>query len=287
MRRISICGLFLCGLLLAGNPRPAAAQGLLWHLPTEQENFTVLYYGTFTQKDISGGNQGVAAEPIVWHREIIIKSLKKENGYYNKKQVPCRWVELSVRTGKFDEDIDTGPAGKRVYKILVPESKVVGSTQDADTIFVSMIPIAKDKDGKVMGVKKIGNANPVRMKNAALHVYPILSLLHHYRSRSEVSGDTAITVAGQQVGAGGYKKYTAARQIESRSRRTTNKATMYFSNNVPTRLAKWEVTVTHATKNSSQPRTAFMPTFEFTESMTARTINQGNAESQLPNPDEL
>lgn len=287
MRRISTCGLILCGLILAATPRPAAAQGLLWKLPKDQENFSVLYYGTFTQKDISTGNAGVAAEPIVWHREIIVKSLKREDGYYQGKKVPCRWVEFSVRTGKFDEEIDTGPAGKRVYKILVPESTIVGETKDPDTIFVSMIPVATDMNGKIMGVKKIGNANPVRMKNAVLHIYPLLSLLHHYRTRASAPGENAITVAGQQVAPDGYKKYTSQRTIESRSRQSENKATMYFANNVPTGLAKWDVTVSHKTKNSSQPRSAFAPTFEFTESMTARTITQGNAQSELPEPKDL
>ncbi|GAB4134823.1 MAG: hypothetical protein Tsb009_00310 [Planctomycetaceae bacterium] len=274
------------GFLLTFSARPASAQGLLWKLP-EQETFSVLYYGTFTQKDISQGNTGAAPEPIVWHREIIVKSLKKAQGYYDGVQVNCRWIEISVRTGKFDEDIDTGPAGKRVYKVLVPESKVVGKTKDDDTIFVSMLPIARDKDGKVMGVKKIGNTSPKRMTAPVLHIYPILSLLHHYRTLTPAPAENAITVAGRQVSPDAYQKFTATRIIESPSRRTENTATLYFTDLVPTRLAKWEVKVVHKTKNSSQSRAQFRPTLEFSSSMTARTITQNNVQSQLPEPSEL
>jgi len=290
-RRTLILGMSLCGLLVGGSSTPVSAQGLLWKLPSDV-NFSIEYYGTFTQKDISAGVAGAAPKPIVWQREIIVKSLKQEQGYYNGQAVKCRWIEISVRTGElFEGDIDTGPAGKRVYKVLVPQSKVVNSTVDSDKIFVSMIPIARDKDGKIMGVKKIGNSKAKRITSPVLQVYPILTLLQHYRSLKPVPAVEAITIAKQQVSSDNYKKFTASRVIESRSSRSESTATLYFVDNpqlVPTRLAKWKVIVVHKSKDASQNRdSAFKPTIEFTVEMTARTVTRGNVTSDLPDPKDL
>jgi hypothetical protein len=279
---------FMMGILLAATARPAAAQGLLWHLP-ETENFSVMYYGKFTQQDISKGNTGVAPPPIVWDREIIISSLSRAKGFYGGKEVDCRWIEISIRTGVFDEDIDTGPAGKRVYKILVPESKIIGKTTDADKIFVSMIPIALDKDGKTQGAKKIGTTSPKRMTAPVLHVYPILSLLTHYHDLKPTGSDNPINVdkPKQQISPDAYKKYTAFRSVESPSSRSENTASLYFSDLVPTKIAKWEVSVVHKSKNSSQGKDEFKPTWKFSTSMTVREITIGNVPAQIPDPKDL
>ena len=166
-------------LFFAASRRTASAQGLIWKLPAE-EKCTVVFEGKLKQTEKTDD----AGPPIIWSRKLIIKSLKKMKGYYDNKEVDCRLLEISVITGEnIDGQIETGPAGKRIYKILVPESKIVGDTVDADKIFVSMIPIARNRKGEIMGIRKIGNAKQQRIKSPALQVYPILTLLRHYRTQ--------------------------------------------------------------------------------------------------------
>lgn len=285
---------FICCLLIGLSQsalfsQSAMAQGLLWKLPAE-ENVSVLYYGKFSQQDISKGNTGEVGKTITWDREIIVKSLKKANGYYNGKQVACRWIEISVRTGQLDDgDINTGPAGQRIYKVLVPESKIISSTTDDNKILVSMIPVALDKDGKVMGVKKIGETNPKRMTVSVLKVHPMLSLLGHYRTlKQETGGEPLTLLKGQPpVSSDQYKKYTASQTTESPAHRSTNTATIYCTDRIPTGIAQWEIKERHEAKNSSQSRKEFAPTYEYRSKMTAREVVKGNVQSQLPDLSEL
>ena len=160
MRKVDfrVVGLLLCFALLA-ETQQAAAQGLIRRLPT-QEKMTAVYRGTYTQ--INGDEKtSDKTETLEWDRELKIKSLSKSKGFYQGKEVDCRWFEIEIKTGKnVDGDIVPGKSGLRIYKILVPDAKVLDSNRDADTIFVSMIPIATNASGKIMGIKKIGDGSP-------------------------------------------------------------------------------------------------------------------------------
>ncbi len=63
---------------------------------------------------------------------------------FNGKQVPCRWIEIKVLTGKPSESgVEPGPVGERIYKILVPEERVVGDVADGEKIPFSFLDIVK------------------------------------------------------------------------------------------------------------------------------------------------
>lgn len=273
----SLCaaGFALCLFAL---PQAGRAQGLIWRLP-KQEKFTILFYGKYTQTDEpaeAGGNKRV----IQWDRELIVKSLGKATGYFNGKEVPCRRLEISVRTGRVvDGDIEEGPAGKRIYNVVVPESAIVGKTTDKDSIFVSMLPIATDKAGKVQGLKKIGDSAVQPITTPVLQVYPVLTLLTHYRSITPSTGAAALMVANKSVPADRYTQYSAKRVVESPSSRSTNVSTFAVTkgDESPIGLAQWKVTLTREKKNSAQDRKEFKTVTTIVEEMVARRIdNEAN-----------
>lgn len=285
---------------------PAAyAQGLVWKLPAE-ENVHVLYTGKFEQKGPPDSNG--MSKVNSWTRHIDVKVLKKAKGMYQGKEVDCRWIEIVVRTGEFDalrpQPIDAGPAGQRMYRVLVPESAVVGKTKDARTIFVSMLPIAKDKAGKVQGVRKIGLGKSEWMKSPVLQVYPIVTMLHHYRDVPLAAGTKSIDVEKRSGNQAAYAKSTisadqtktgkGSRVIEGNLRRMSNTATITFSDAVPTGLAGWVTKVVHeeirvieemvdgqATKKKVRK---YDLVAEVTCTMTVKRIQIGDAQSQLPDP---
>lgn len=269
--------------LTAAGSATARAQGLLWKL-SDKPNFTVVYYGDYRQKDAPGAD-GAEKPEIAWKRQLTVKSIKKADGYYEGMKVPCRWIEISVSTGRIAEgEIDHGPAGKRTYTVLVPESRVLGKTTDADSIFVSMIPIAKDAGGKVQGMKQIGETRPQPIKSPVLQVYPVLTLLQHYRALKQVPGRQPLDLTkavGKQLTAGQYKQYTAERTVESATRQTRNDATIFVSDEVPTGLAAWTVKIVHKGKNSSQKRSEFAVITTINVDMKATSVTYGNARSDL------
>jgi len=214
-------------------------------------------------------------------RELIVKSLKKAKGYHQGQEVDCRLLEISMQTGELSGGaIKPGPAAKRVYKVLVPESKIIGKPRDSEGIFVSMLPVATDKTGKtVMGLKKIGTGAEVPLTAPVLQVYPMLTLLQHYRSLNAMPAQGAIEIAGKQITQ--YTRYKATRVIESPSSRSTNEATLVVTDQVPTGLAKWDVTLTREEKNSAQSWDERKLVTKITTSLTARTISFNDAQSEL------
>ena len=258
---------------LLASPQTSSAQGLIWRLP-KQEKFTILFYGKYTQTNEPtdpGGNRRV----IQWDRELIVKSLGKAMGYHKGKEVPCRRMEISVRTGRVvDGDIDEGPAGKRVYNVLIPEFAITGKTVDKDSIFVSMLPIATDKAGKVQGLKKIGDTAVQPIKTAVLHVFPVVTLMGHYRQVKAGTSQGALDVAGKQIPAAQYTRYTASRVVESPASRSTNVASFAITkgDESPIGLAQWKVTLTREKKDSAQDRKEFKTVTTIVEELVARRI---------------
>ena len=137
-------------------PTSANATGLLWNLP--EDGRSVSYQGTYTKQTTDGNPE------ITWLRNMSIKSVGTVDAEYKGVSQPCRWVEIEVVTGKKGETgLDPGPAGGLLYKVLIPESKIVGDTKDVDDIPVSMIPIVK-------GYRRIGEGAVKPIKAKALQV---------------------------------------------------------------------------------------------------------------------
>lgn len=279
-RFLAVC--FTAGLFTL-SATPALAQGLLWKL-SDKPNFTVVYYGDYKQTDAPGTDGKPRAE-IEWKRQLTVKSIKQAEGYYDGKKVPCRWIEISVSTDRIaEEEIDHGPAGKRTYTVLVPESRVLGKTHDDDSILASMIPIATDEDGKVQGMQQVGESPAAPIDSAVLQVYPVLTLLQHYRELKEATPQQPLDLTeaiGKQLAPNDYKQLSAVAVTESANQQTRNEATIYRTDEVPTGLAGWTVKVTHNAKNSAQKRSEFQLVTTITVNLKATEVTFDKARSDL------
>ena len=134
--------LFCLATMIAGTCSPTLyAQGLIFNLP--QDGTGVEYEGeiayTTVRPDLAEGK-----ETITKARELSIKSVGRENAEWDGQVQPCRWIEIKVNTGNAGEaGIDPGPVGSRIYKVLVPESKILNASSDNNGIPNIMLPIVK------------------------------------------------------------------------------------------------------------------------------------------------
>ncbi len=122
-----------CAGLFAGSlDRAAEAQGLIVRLP--KDGAWVRFEGTVKQVEFrpDAPEGDISME---WIEHLTIKSVGREQAVFHGKQVPCRWIEIKVVTGKPSESgVEAGPVGERIYKILVPEERVTGAVADGDKI---------------------------------------------------------------------------------------------------------------------------------------------------------
>ena len=274
MRYMHAVSLVLLGHWLAGGVGSAYAQGLVWSLPKEDGTW-VRYEGTFRQVETrTESNEGNLT--IDWIRHLWIKSVGKETAEYEGKTVPCRWIEIKLVTGKPSETgIDPGPIGARIYKVLVPEARVAGALVDADKIHVSYVPIVK-------GYRRIGDGEVKAVKAGVLQVYPLLSMLMHYKTL-EAGTDDAVDPEiplDQPVTA---KMYKGVYKMESRTGRSVNEAQLWRSNDVPFGLAKWTVKMYREAKDAREPRSDFQRMSEVTVTMSAHETGD-DAQSELATP---
>ncbi|VAX39726.1 hypothetical protein MNBD_PLANCTO02-1095 [hydrothermal vent metagenome] len=254
-------------------PANLFSQGIIRNLPTPGK--WVRYEGRYEQIEIhSQKNQ--ANVTTEWLRHITIKCLGDEvQALYQGKTVPCQWIELKVITGKNVEGgLDAGPVGARVFRVLVPKSKVNPQVKDADGIRNAFLPIVK-------GYKKIGDGDVQQMKTKVLQIYPLISNLMHYRKVQD-EGKTEITVMGDSIPA---KKQTGEMTMESKLYKTRNKAEMWVSDTIPFGLAKWKVKIERFSKGSVAPRSEFQPVTEITVEMEVREVGD-EAESEIILPGE-
>jgi len=181
----------LTGLLALGFCETARAQGLILNLP--KDGAWVRFEGTVKQVEFrpEAPEGDISME---WIEHLTIKSVGREEAVHNGKKVPCRWVEIKVLTGKPSESgVEPGPVGERIYKVLVPEERVIGEVADAEKIPFSYLDIVK-------GFRKMGGTvTPIpvgsRGTEGVFQVYPLVGPLMHYdaveaagRGDEEISG---------------------------------------------------------------------------------------------------
>jgi len=266
----------LVGILCVLASQVAQGQGLIWSLP--EDGTWIRYEGTYQQIEIRP-NSAEGNLTIDWIRHLTIKSVGRETAEFKGKQVPCRWIEIKVQTGKTSESgIDSGPIGERVnpriYKILVPESSVTGKLKDEDNIPKSFLPI-------VRGYRKTGDNDPQEIRTKVLHVYPSICLIRHFES---LEADTA-GPEDPDVGLGAVTatRYTGTFELESLTARSVHETQLWRSDQVPFGLAKWTVKIHQERKAANEPRSAFQPAVEVTVQMKA--LEKGDAaKSELAEP---
>jgi hypothetical protein len=270
--------LVLIGLLAA--PATLPAQGLIWSLPDEPGTW-VRYEGEYKQIEF---RPGVAAgdQTFNWRRNVTIKSLvtsaEHKTAIYRGKPVTCRWIEIKVETGKPGEQgLDTGPGGARLYKVLIPESRIFGSlvndqSVDADGIPVSFLPI-------IRGYRKLGNRKEEPIKTKVLQIYPAISLLKHYKVLRAETGEP-VDPALEALGAINSIKWIGSQTLQSRVSRSEHSSEIWLSREVPFGLARWSVKVTRSRKRETDARDDFVKRTETTVEMKAVAVGT-DAKSEL------
>lgn len=250
-----------------------SAQGLLFNLP--QDGTGVEYEGEISyvsiRADIAEGK-----ETITKAREMSIKSVGREDAQFEGVVQPCRWVEIKVVTGNAGEaGIDPGPVGSRIYKLLVPESKVIATDSDENGIPNVVLPIVK-------GWRRSGESEVRPITSKAIAFYPTICQLANYPEPEVIAEvETPQTkAANMSFTAKHLKGRFVMERPESRS---INEGHFWVSSEVPFGLARWEVTVTREQKESTAPRESFQEVASTTSTMSVRKL-LNVAESELITP---
>ena len=252
------------------------AQGLIFSIP--EDGSGIEYAGTVSYETIRA-DIAEGKETITKARELSIKSVGVEDADFEGVTQPCRWIEIKVTTGtKGEAGIDPGPVGSRIYKFLVPESKLIGKATDADSIPNIVLPIVK-------GYRRSGEAAVRPMKSRAIAIYPTICQLTHY-PEPEVVAETESpqTRLGESSGRSFNAKHLKGRKVMERpSSRSTNEGNFWVSDEAPFGLVRWEVTVTQEKKESTATRDTFQEVSTTTCEMSVSKI-EANAESELVIP---
>jgi hypothetical protein len=269
--------LLVAALVAGGLSSVAQAQGLILNLP--KDGAWVRFEGTVKQVEFrpEAPEGDISME---WIQHLTLKSVGREEAVYNGKKVPCRWVEIKILTGKPSESgVETGPVGERIYKILVPELRVLGTVADAGKIPFSFLDIVK-------GFRKIaGNVTPIPLvgSEGAFQAYPLVGPLMHFDTIEPAGGDEQAQVPGGAIKA---QKFKARRVIESATVRTTCEAEFLRCDPeaIPFALAKWTTKTTIEHKDSTAARsTAFKPATQVNVEMSAHEWGAG-AKSEINSP---
>jgi len=252
---------------------PAFAQGLLFYIPEDKTG--IEYEGTVEQTtvraDIAEGK-----ESTMKAREMSIKSVGRQDAEFEGVVQPCRWIEIKIVTGTAGEaGIDPGPVGARIYKVLVPEAKIIAEAQDADSVPNITLPIIK-------GYRRTGESQVQTLSSNALGIYPTVSQLINYPVQEVVASSESPQTKATNMSFNA--KHIRGRHVmESKDTRSTNEGHMWITPEVPFGLVRWEVVVTREKKETTATRD------NFREVETTRTIMSvkrilNSAESELVTP---
>src|SRR5579864_8593884 len=172
MRASLIGGLALMVASLAVPATPASAQILIWNVPKENGAW-VRFEGTYRQTR-SRPNATAGDELLEWRSELTISEVGREKvDFDGEKDVPCRWVEFKSLTKPNGLEKQPGPGDTFIYKVLIPENRVIGKTVDEQKIPVTFLPIVK-------GWRKVGGRDAEPVSERALAMPPTVVLATYY-----------------------------------------------------------------------------------------------------------
>lgn len=255
--------------LLSG--QPANAQGLIWKLPAD--GTWLRYEGTYQQIETRSTTGGTDLT-IQWIQHLTIKSVGQQEAEFEGKTVPCRWLEFKVQTGKKSEaGINPGPVGASIYKILVPENRVIGKLADDETIPVSFLPIVK-------GYRKDGEKPVEEMTGSVFQIYPKVALIRHYTTLEKEGEPEPLDVG---VGSTTAQKWKGKYEAENSQNHTVQEAELWRSDDVPFGLAQWTVKLTMERKGSNEARSAFKQVAQTLVEMKALETGT-DAKSEIETP---
>ncbi len=249
----------------------AMAQGLIWKLP--EDGTWVRYEGTYKQIE-TRASTGQADLEIEWIQHLTIKSVGQQEAEFEGKTVPCRWLEFKVQTGKKSEaGINPGPVGQAIYKVLVPEQRVIGKEEDTATIPVSFLSIVK-------GFRKDGVKEVEPISGSVLQIYPKIALIRHYTTLKKDGEPENLDLA---TGAVTAQKFKGAHEAENLQNHTLQEADLWHSDETPFGLAQWAIKITMERKGDKEPRSSFKQVCQTLAEM--KLLEQGtDAKSELETP---
>ncbi len=249
---------------------PSWGQGLILNLP--EDGTGIEYEGKVIQETVRPELED-GKETLTWSRELSIKSVGREDAEFDGQVQPCRWIEIKIVTGTAEASgIDTGPVGARIYKVLVPESKVIDTPADAEDIPNSVLPIVK-------GFRRLGEEQVEEMSSRGLVVYPVICLLANYEQPNVIAPSEPVeSVGGRETFDSRHLKGEIIR--ERLDARSTNTGEFWVSRDLPFGLARWSVSVIREIKGSTEEREQFRQVSSVTSDMKVRGIDP-SAESEL------
>ncbi len=244
------------------------AQGLIWSLP--EDGSWVRFEGDYRQTDYRPENN-LGDLNLQWRQHLEIRSVGSEQAEYNGETVPARWIEFETTTGTAEGEIKAGPGGHQIYKILVPDSAIIGQPRDSNQIANEYLPIIK-------GYHKIGDEPAREIESGVFQAYPTVALLRNFQDLEEI-GPSSVKVPAGTFDAIGYDGSLVS---EGETTRTTNKAQIYASKEVPFGLVKWTVQIDREQRGSTDTRDSFKPHSQIRLTMEAHEIGSG-AQSKIVN----
>lgn len=260
----------LFGLSFGSAPR-ANAQGLIWKLPAD--GTWIRYEGTYQQIE-TRSNTGGTDLTIQWIQHLTIKSVGALEAEFEGKTVPCRWLEFKVQTGKKSEaGINPGPVGASIYKVLVPESRVIGKLADDETIPVSFLPMVK-------GYRKEGDKPVEEMTGSVFQIYPKVARFMHYKTLEKEGEPEPLDLATGPVTA---QKWKGKYEAENSQGHTVQEAELWRSDEVPFGLAQWSVKQSMERKGNNEPRSSFKQVAQTLVEMKALETGT-DAKSEIETP---
>jgi hypothetical protein len=239
MRRLTIGIALLILSVFGSSARTANAQVLIWSLP-QDDGAWVRFEGTYKQTR-SRPESNAGDETLEWRTERMISSVGRVNASFEGAEVPCRWVEFKTITKANDLEKQPGPGGVYTYKVLIPESRVIGKSVDKDGIPVTFLPIVK-------GYRKIGSRDVQTVSERALAVFPTIAPVTYYSNLKADPAEPAEIQLAVATGPVAVKVFKGSRVIQDNLTRTTNAGTLWLSDAVPFGLAKYQVTQTREEK---------------------------------------
>jgi len=272
MRRSYVTLCLLALTWFAAFAGEAHAQILIWSLPKE-EGAWVRFEGSYKQTQ-ARPESNAGDEVFEWRSELTISSVGSEEAMFEGKKVPCRWVEFKTITKANDLDKQPGPGGVSIYKVLIPESKVIGKAEDDDGIPVTLIPIVK-------GYRKVSPREVESVSERALAIYPTIAPLTYYpdlKVDESGAGELQLPVSNDPIA---VKLFKGSRVLQNNVSRSTNVAEQWLTESLPFGLAKFQVNLTREEKGLTQSVDEFRRKSLVEVEMSA--VAQGNeAKSELP-----
>ncbi|WP_013629750.1 hypothetical protein [Rubinisphaera brasiliensis] len=266
-----VAGLTIVFGSLFAQPASVQAQPLLWNLP--ESGTWVRYTGEYRQVTVRPeSSEGDLS--LQWQRVLEIRCLDRETADWKGEQTACVWLEIEQTTGQqVDGQLEAGPGGTRMYKILVPESVVIGKEYFNLDVPRAYLPIVK-------GWRQIGDGAEVEeLQGHVFQPFPLVTQLLINESASISGQESAQVVAGSFQS----DKIENTDSFEDSDSRTTVTSNLWISDDVPFGMVKWTSRIVRERKTLIDSRDAFKKHSEINVQMqAAQTGNDAVSKMNTP-----